>query len=604
MTLAILVGQKSFPSSFPIIAEVTIVRGSVTFLEIPYKKAAKLKKGAKVRQGTSIVTGKNSFVRLKFKNGSLLSLGSNSKIVVYNIGKKKTGMVSLIEGTLRSKVEKKLKGQDFFVKTRTAALGVRGTEFQTIYNRDNKITSMLTYDGKVQVVKVDPKVKKEPMVIQKTDMEILESRGLELKEELKSKTAQGVDRGQYVGISPNVKKASFPVKISPVQFTALYNNDELKKEEEISKEVDKNGELIEQIEQKAPLEGFRNRKTGSYAPRSGGFLDFETGLYVPPSFRSQFNERLGVYEDKNIGSVNLKTGSYESPKGLDLDPKKGFVASKKDVVGEKDLNKKLTFLNRNMDIQSPLIRSRFEKKKKESLAKKKENKYFFERKQLLKRNTLIVDFSNTFESLSFEGNTLDNNNSLSNNKRELTVSLFHGGNKFGRLYTSFSLGSFSSSKQMEGVNLRGLKFGTEFEHQTFKYFKSSLLTLGFKEKFYNFFPSDYSTTKNTYLKRIFIPELEGQTVFNILRRKRFSVNAKAMLRYLFHSRTDSGLSAKHALGFGAGLDIKYGVTPQKLWAKAYLDYRTEGQAVNGPLEEFTQKRNQAIIGLKLFYDWK
>ena len=76
---------------------------------------------------------------------------------------------------------------------------------------------------------------------------------------------------------------------------------------------------------------------------------------------------------------------------------------RRDVVGEKDLNKKLTFLNRNMDIQSPLIRSRFEKKKKESLAKKKENKYFFKRKQLLKRNTFIVDFSNTFESLSFEG---------------------------------------------------------------------------------------------------------------------------------------------------------------------------------------------------------
>ena len=60
-----------------------------------------------------------------------------------------------------------------------------------------------------------------------------------------------------------------------------------------------------------------------------GFLIFETGLYVPPSFSSQFNERLGVYEDKNIGSVNLKTGLYIALlKGLDLDPKKGFVLSK------------------------------------------------------------------------------------------------------------------------------------------------------------------------------------------------------------------------------------------------------------------------------------
>ena len=98
------------------------------------------------------------------------------------------------------------------------------------------------------------------------------------------------------------KKVSIPIKISPLQFSALYKNDELKGEEDISEAVDQDGELIDQVEQKAPLEGFRNDKRPSnFAPRSGGFLDFETGLYIPPSLRSEFNERLGVYEDKNIG---------------------------------------------------------------------------------------------------------------------------------------------------------------------------------------------------------------------------------------------------------------------------------------------------------------
>ncbi len=603
MAMIILFNQDALSSSYPFIAKAVIVRGSVTYLAVSDKKAVQLKKGVMVRQGTSIVTGKNSFVRLRFKNGALISLGSNGKIVVYNVGKKKTGVISLIQGKLRSRVDKKIKGRSFFVNTRTASLGIRGTEFQTIYNRDNQVTSMLTYDGKVQVVKAGKKIRKKPRVIPKTDQEILENRELDLREELNSKSVQAVEKGQYVGVSPNVQKASFPVKISPVQFTALYSNDEMKAEENIAEGVDKDGKLIEQVEQKAPLEGFRNRKTGSYAPRSGGFLDLETGLYVPPSFRSQFNERLGVYEDKNIGSVNLKTGNYESPKGLDLDPKKGFVISEKSKVPDKTLKNKLVFLNRNLEVQSPLIESKIGKKKRESLVKNKEIKYFFERKQLLRRNTLVVKVSAISESLSFDGNSLDSNNSLSNNASELNLSLFHGGNKFGRLYTSFSIGGFSSSKSTEGGNVRGLKFGIEFDHEKFKYFKSSLLTLGFKEKFYNFFPSDFATKKETYLKRIFVPQLEGETAFTIFRVNRFVVDARAMLSYLFHSRTDSGLSAKHGFGFGTGVGLKYGLIPQKLWIKGNLDFQTENQTVNGPLDEFVQKRNKLIFGLKLFYDW-
>ena len=42
---------------------------------------------------------------------------------------------------------------------------------------------------------------------------------------------------------------------------------------------------------------------------------------------------------------------------------------------------------------------------------------------------------------------------------------------------------------------------------------------------------------------------------------------------------------------------------KKLWIKAYLDYKTESQTVNGPLDEFIQNRDQIVTGLKFFYDW-
>ena len=127
----------------------------------------------------------------------------------------------------------------------------------------------------------------------------------------------------FSGVTPKLKKTSLPVKISPKQLTVLYKNDELKEAFEL-KET-KTDELLAQADQNAPLEGVNNLKTGDYAPRSGGFLDLETGLYVAPGKKSQFNKNLGVYEDKNIGNLSPKTGEYIPPKGLKLDAQKGFV---------------------------------------------------------------------------------------------------------------------------------------------------------------------------------------------------------------------------------------------------------------------------------------
>ena len=43
-----------------------------------------------------------------------------------------------------------------FIKTKTAAMGVRGTDFTSIYNPSLQNTSVVTFEGDVRLAKIDP----------------------------------------------------------------------------------------------------------------------------------------------------------------------------------------------------------------------------------------------------------------------------------------------------------------------------------------------------------------------------------------------------------------------------------------------------------------
>ncbi len=418
------------------IAEAVIVRGKVTVLELGELQAKVVKKGTKFKKDASILTGPRSFIRIKFKDQSLASLGPKSKMVVNQVGKRKTGLISLIKGKLRTKVIKKgtkltkeKNSHTLFIKTTTASLGVRGTDFQVVYNSKNKVTSLLTYEGEVQISK--NKVRKKSLK-SKTEAEILEEQTKEMEKALNSKESVTVPRGQFSGVTPKLKKTTLPVKISPKQFTLLYKNDELKKPEEL-KGISKK-DYIAQADQKAPLEGVSSQKTGDFAPRSGGFLDLETGLYVAPGKKSQLNKKLGVYEDKSIGSLSSKTGKYIPPKGLKLDAEKGFVPEV-DLIDEKEIKKlkeKIKDLNEGIKKQKQVFskkigsiikKIKFPKINKVKLPKIKKPKVV---KDLLDPN-LMPDkngflFSNSL-GLRHESRKSNNNLGLVENKNTMAVPL-------------------------------------------------------------------------------------------------------------------------------------------------------------------------------------
>lgn len=349
------------------IAEVVKLRGEATQLSPGAHMARAVALGDKFIEDTSIVTGPKSFLKIKFIDKSEMNVGPESKIVIAEMKTDSVGVISLLKGRIRTEVKKDANstGNKFFIKTRTAAMGVRGTDFQTIYNPDNKMTSLLTYRGEVAMAHVDEKtyekleeapareverneITKDPLIKEVPAKKLDEVS--ELNKILKSGQTVLVPPGQNSFASDSLKKASLPVKISPVQLEVLYKNADF--QEKAGANVSTVSESEKQIkptlkvaEQKAPLEGLFNEKTGDFAPKAGGFIDLKTGLYVAPDSDAKLDKEKGVYVPKKVGDIDADTGQYVAPKGLVLDAKKGFVleseADKKPelLALREDLNK-------------------------------------------------------------------------------------------------------------------------------------------------------------------------------------------------------------------------------------------------------------------------
>ena len=339
------------------IATVVKMRGTVTKLMPGAMEATALLEGDKLPEDTSIVTSAKSFVKIKFSDNSELNMGPESKIVISEMGESSVGIISLLKGRIRTEVEKSNKAEEqtknkFYIRTRTAAMGVRGTDFQTIYNPENRMTSLLTYNGSVAMAKIDETthkrfeegtttvVRDEADPKKAPEIKIVPGKAISEKDELvkvlAGKETVLVPPGQNAFASDALKKSSLPVKISPVQLNALYKNREFDEKNLVNIKTSDNSQgarpSIPVAAQKAPVEGFYDAKSGDYAPKAGGFIDQNTGLYIAPDASATLDEKNGVYITQRSGEVDADTGQYVAPKGVILDAKKGFILDPKAEV--------------------------------------------------------------------------------------------------------------------------------------------------------------------------------------------------------------------------------------------------------------------------------
>lgn len=285
-----------------------------------------------VRPGNTIKTEAKSFVKILFADQTTMNIGPDTTLKIEETKAGDPSLVNLVGGQIRAKVTKDLlqgdKGgspEKMMIKTKTAAMGIRGTDFSVSFNAQNQVTALITFEGNVAIARAEA--------------------GQDVAAALSSGNVQSVGPGQFSGAQPDLAQASTPVKISPTQLESLKANESFQgvgekaaqKADTLSSPIPPgvNAIAFSSAPVQAasgsgpPPEGFFDPNTGAYAPRAGGFIDLNSGRYIPPPPGSSFDPNTGVYvPPKAAGQIDPVTGMYVPPKGVELDPVKGFVPEK------------------------------------------------------------------------------------------------------------------------------------------------------------------------------------------------------------------------------------------------------------------------------------
>jgi hypothetical protein len=206
---------------------VTKLKGKLTILLPNSKKAIPLTKGMHVPDDSSIVAHSRSFAIVQFNEGTKIIIGSNSKVVVDSeINKKQAGIITLLQGRIRSKVEKSNNNKTkFIIKTKQAALGVRGTDFIVVY--ENNSSSLITFKGEVAVIerneesidKIINKLNNEKVnIARKGEVSAVNSNKASLKPQLISKEQlANLKKSAFLINSKSTKKQKVVGKIIDIQ---------------------------------------------------------------------------------------------------------------------------------------------------------------------------------------------------------------------------------------------------------------------------------------------------------------------------------------------------------------------------------------------------
>lgn len=267
-----------------------------------------------------IVVSEKSYVKIRDSKGGVISVGPGSSIHLMREKSQKISSVALLKGQFRATFDKKQNSDyKFFVKTKSAAMGVRGTDFHFIYNPDNNVSTVLTYEGKVEFA-------------ENSSGESMSLDDFEKNDKVK------IPKGHISGVFYNHAKASSPIKISPLQFELLEANQDLKegsgkkvirsKESKAApSDVSKKDESILPAPQNYITdEFFEDKVRGNMAIKSGGYLDLKTGIYIYPPENSEYDQKNDLYYPPvEFGGIDEESGEYIAPPGFILHPLKGFM---------------------------------------------------------------------------------------------------------------------------------------------------------------------------------------------------------------------------------------------------------------------------------------
>ena len=230
-------------------ARTILVRGKILY-KIENQKTARLKRGSRLPLGTTLQSFNKAFAKIIFDDNSSINIGPHTKLILSSNVKKGENIISLLKGELRSRLNKtpgKPQKRKFYIKTATAVMGVRGTDFISEYSPKTKETNLKVLRGKVAFGPL-PRLKKF----------ILNSRSIESI--LQGPRSLNIKKGFVSKILKKGRRPSLPKKMPAKMLKRLRQNVNSFSAKNIRKRLQKKKKAISQKLKKLPLKEKRKLK--------------------------------------------------------------------------------------------------------------------------------------------------------------------------------------------------------------------------------------------------------------------------------------------------------------------------------------------------------
>lgn len=153
-----------------------VVKGKVRIEDVK-GAVTEAKVGSKIQVGETVVTETDSRAKIVMTDRNIINVSPLTKLKIEkysNSASDKNVNLNLIEGKVRNNVEQKYdnKTSKFQIRTATAVAGVRGTQFITSFDKQTKVTEVVTLKGEVSFQSLNaktgsPVADKEPVVVEK-----------------------------------------------------------------------------------------------------------------------------------------------------------------------------------------------------------------------------------------------------------------------------------------------------------------------------------------------------------------------------------------------------------------------------------------------------
>jgi hypothetical protein len=317
------------------VAVIKMKRGEAVVIKADGSKVPAVK-GEWVNQGSVIKTGPRSFVRLSFIDKSTVNVGPKSEMKIEKFSENEAGVLNVLSGKIRSKVTKDYLKMDkekskMFVKSKSAVMGVRGTDFVYSYNPKTDASTTVLFEGSIAFNKISNK---------------------NLKMQLEQIVNQGhkIAPGQFSISRKGMSKPTFPAKMSSRQIRALEKNENFvggakngAKKIKIGKSIvppGLTGEVVastsdalekgikkvvqadvksvnKEIKKEKIKESKGFRKGEIFKPVDGSIVHIESGTIIPLGTDSVFDNNQGEWVSTSVGGVD-PAGNYIPPEGYKI----------------------------------------------------------------------------------------------------------------------------------------------------------------------------------------------------------------------------------------------------------------------------------------------